>query len=436
MRLFLLMLLPWFLYAQTYTQLLNLLEKNHSFKSAKELEIASEALYQAAQGKNLPSLDATLSAIEFSETPTVIFNGAQTMPMGTLKHLEGALILSYPLFSGFAISSAIDKSKLEYEQANLKLINLKRNLAMHVTQLFSSILAEEKVILALFDSQHAIDDAYKKAKGFYDNGLLAMSELYAIEAKKYDIEAQLIHHRNQKKQLLNQLSLLVNTKVETLSPFKKSEIFALLGSEEAKSLALNEREDLHVMAKAIDVAQSNVTLAQSKNYPNVALVGVFKHQGDSLALNGDGYTNANKSYVGVTFSWNVFNGYTDMRTIDAARASKLSAYFNLEEYKQRVETEVENTLLEIQTLQAKLQSALREEKANEAYTHLTQGRFDNQLISADELSRAIASLAIAKAKVATLESDFFNQSALLWLQCGWKAFEQKIGTFHQNASNN
>ena len=431
MRLSLLLLLPLWLNAQTYTELLTLLEKSNNYKSAKALESASESLYQAALGRELPSLDATLSAIEFNEIPNMTLH-LPSFPItkadvGTRRHLEGALILSYPLFTGFAISAAIDKAKFEHEEAHLKVINLKRNLAMHVTQLFSTIIAEEKVIDALKSSEIAINQAYKKAKGFYENGLLAQSELYAIEAKKYDIEAQILHHHNQKKQLLNQLSLVVNTKIETLSAGTFN-TFEIPNETEALSTALNEREDVHAMAKAIDVAQSSVTLAKSKNYPTLAMVGVLKRQGDSLELNGDGYTNADKSYVGLSASWNLFNGYSDAHNIDAARASKMSAFFNLEEYKQHVSLEVENTVLEIKTLETKLQSAHHEAKANESYTNLTQGRFDNQLISADELSRAIANLATTKAKVATLQSELFNQSALLWLECGWSVFEKKVLT--------
>jgi len=433
MRLLLFFFLPYFLYGQTYTELLNLLEHSNSYKSAKELENASESLYQAAQGKNLPSLDATLSAIEFNEIPNMTLHlpsfPVTKADVGTRKHLEGALVLSYPLFTGFAISASIDKAKFEHEQATLKVTNLKRNLAMHVTQLFSTIIAEGKAIEALQSSQSAINQSYKKAKGFYDNGLLAQSELYAIEAKKYDIEAQILHHQNQKKQLLNQLSFIVNTKIETLTT-DSFKAFDIPNETEAAQIALNEREDLHVMEKAIDVAQSSIELAKSKNYPTFAMVGVLKRQGDSLELNGDGYTNADKSYVGLSASWNLFNGYSDAHTIDAARASKMSAFFNLEEYKQQVSVEVENTQLEIKTLQAQLQSALLEEKASESYTNLTQGRFDNQLVSADELSRAIANLASTKAKVATLQSELFNQSARLWLECGWSVFEKKALTQH------
>ena len=431
MRALIFCLIPLWLCAQTYTELLQLLEKSPSYQSAKELEKAAESFYLASKGKNLPSLDATMSAIEFNDIPSMTLHlpsfPITSAPAGTRKHLEGALVLSYPLFTGFAITSAIDKAKLESDQASLKVTNLKRNLAMQVTQLYSTILAEEKVIEAWQRSQKALNDSFKKAKGFYDNGLLAQSELYAIEAKLYDANANVLHHQNLRKQLLNQLSYLLSTKIESLNATTPSlKAFVIPSEEDAKSFALLYREDLRVMEKAIDIAQSSVELAKSKNYPNVALVGAVKRQGDSMELNGDGYTNANKSYAGISVTWNVFNGYSDANAIDAARASKMAAFFNLEEYRQRIEVEVQNTHLELQTLEAKLRSALLEAKANETYAHLTQGRFDNQLVSADELSRALATLASSHAKVASLQSELFNQSALLWLECGWDMFEKHV----------
>lgn len=432
MRYFVLLLFPLWLHAQTYTELLNLLEHSHNYQSAKALENASEALYQASLGKNLPSLDATLSAIEFNEIPTMTLHlpsfPITTAEMGTRRHLEGALVLSYPLFTGFAISSSIDKAKLEYEQASLKVTNFKRNLAMHVTQLYSAILSEDKVIEALQSSYAALNLSYKKAKGFYDNGLLAQSELYAIEAKTYDMQAQILKHQNQKKQLFNQLSLILSTKISTLTP--QNIVFDIPEFSEAKAVALSEREDLLALYKALDIAQSNVRLAQSKLYPNLALVGVLKRQGDSLDLNGDGYTNADKSYAGISISWNLFSGYTDMHTIDAARASKLAAFSDLEAYKEHILTEIDNTMLEIQTLKDNLISAEKEERARSEYAKLTQGRFDNQLISADELSRAIANLATIKAKIASLQSDIFYQNTLLLLECGWNIFEKKTLQAH------
>jgi outer membrane protein TolC len=426
MRFLLLLLLPVWLLAHTYVDLLALLESNYRYQSEKALQEAAESLYQAAQGKNLPSLDASLSAIEFNEVPSMtISTFGTTAPVGTKKHAEGALILAYPLFSGFAISAAIDKAKLQSEQASLKLSNLKRNLAVQTTFLYSAIIAEEKTLLALESSYEAIKKAYAKAKGYYDNGLLAQSELFAIQAKQYDIQSQIFDHQNAREQYLNQLRALLNANIVSIDS-NGALSFNLPNEKELMQTALEEREDLQALARSIDVAQSNVTLAQSTQYPNVALVGVLKHQGDSLELNGDGYTNADKSYVGLSVSWNLFNGFSDARNIDAARAAKLSAFFDLEAYKQEVTTEVGNGFLELHTLENKLLSAQEELSASQTYAALSQGRFDNQLISADELSRSLASLASSEAKVFVIQSRLFNQKARLWLLCGWNAFEKQV----------
>lgn len=420
--------LPVFLLAHNYSDLLNMLEKNQSYQSAKELERASMMLYEASRGKNLPTLDATMSAVYLNDTPTMHMHLPSQQPLsaqvGKKEQYSGSLVLTYPLFTGFAISSSIDKAKFEQEKASLSLINLKRNLALQMTELYSAVLTEQQSLKAYESSHIAISDAYNKANGFYKNGLLAQSELFAIEAKKYEMQAQIADSKNKIMQLLNQISRIVQTKIDNITPIanqlKEPDI------KSAKDVALEHREDLLSVGKTLDIAQSNIELAKSKYYPTISLVGAIKREGDSLELNGDGYSNPDKSYAGVAVSYNLFNGLSDAKNLEAARASKMSAFHDFEEYKSQINTELDNGFLELYTIDSKLQSALEEEKASEAYAKLAEGRFNNQLISADELSRSIASLAGVKAKVASLRSQKFNQTSRLWLMCGYASFEKNV----------
>ena len=65
-------------------------------------------------------------------------------------------------------------------------------------------------------------------------------------------------------------------------------------------------------------------------------------------------------------------------------------------------------------------------KASTEYANLIRGRFDNQLASADELSRSIADWAAVKAKASILASERFNQTAILWLEAGLGTYQEKI----------
>ncbi|MDP3586876.1 MAG: TolC family protein [Sulfuricurvum sp.] len=416
-------ILPTFLLAQSYPEVMSNLEHSLTLKSAQQLEIAAWESYRAAEGRNLPALDISISAIKFHEIPTATFASTK-LPMGTKKHTEGSLTLTYPLFSGFAISSSIEKAKYSHEKVLLEVADLKRNLFLNATKLYSAVAAADEIIAAQEEAKNAITESYTKAKGLYDNGMLAPAELYAIEAKKFEIDAQITESKNRKLQALNQLTYLSGEKIKsahipvnTLPEIEENDMIAI---------ALTQREDLLALAKSMDIAQSDITLARSRYYPNLALVGSLKGQGDSFEFDGDGYTNGNKSYAGIVASWNLFSGFSDVHTTESAKAVKLASVITLEDYKHRIATEISNTYLDIKATQSKIESAQMQVKASAEYAKLIRGRFDNQLASADELSRSIADLAAVKAKASILASELFNQTAILWLEAGLSTYQEKI----------
>jgi outer membrane protein len=425
MKLFIL-LIPSLVLGQSYPEIIESLNTSLSVQNAQQIQKAAYENAKVTEGKNYPTVDATLSFIRFQETPSVTFYSPapQTAPMGTKDHAQGALNITYPLFSGFAINSLNDKASIEHEKAQLAVSDLKRNLYLNATQLYGAVISSDNTIQAHMEAKKAMDNAYAKAKGFYDHGLLAPAELYAIEAKQHGVNAQLSQAKNRKKQALNQLSYLTHSDIKEVIPF--TDILTVASHDELLSIALYEREDLKALSKGLNLTQNNITLAKSQYYPNIALIGAIKHQGNTLELNGDGYSNANKSYAGATASWNLFNGMSDSHAVQAAQAQKLSAQLTYEDYKNKVTMEIDNAYEELNTLENMLQSVQMEVKAAQEYTSLTRGRFENKLASADELSRAIADLSSIKAKEAILKSDLFTQKATLWLLGGLKVYEEKV----------
>lgn len=420
------LILPTLIWGQNYQEVINSINTAPSVQSAQHLQKAAYENTRIAEGKNYPTIDATLSAIHFQETPSVTFYSPlpQTAPMGTKNHTEGAVTITYPLFSGFSISALNDKAAIEHEKAQLAVSDLKRNLYLNATQIYATVISADSTIQAHLEAKKAMDDAYAKAKGFYENGLLAPSELYSIEAKQHSVEAQVSQAKSRKRQALNQLSYLTHSEIKEAIPF--TDTLDAPPHDALLTVALSEREDLKALVKGLNLAHSDITLAKSRYYPNIALIGAVKHQGNTLELNGDGYSNANKSYAGAAASWNLFNGMSDSHAIQAAQAQKLSSQLTYEDYKNKITMEINNAYETLSTLESMEHSAKMEIKAAQEYTKLTQGRFDNKLASADELSRAIADLSTAKAKEAMLNSNLFTQKATLWLLGGLRVYEEKV----------
>ena len=404
------LLLPSLLLAQSYTQIIKSVNNSLTLKSAIQMQTAAQKLYESTKSKNYPTLDASFTAFRLFQTPTITFyQGSHPVdtPMGTKNNFQGAISLKYPLFSGFAISGMIDQAKFQSKQAKLKIENLRRNLYLNVTKLTVAITSIKKSLEAMQKAKEATKKVLQKAQGFYSNGLIPPSELYNIKAKKYQIEANITELALRQKQLLNQLSYILNTKIKSVELPAISHI--KLDKETLLQKALNSREDIQALKAALKTNKAKVEIAKSSYYPSLILKAELKRQGDTLKLNGNGYTNPDQSYVGATFNWNLFNGMSDIKKVEAAKLKELAITTKLNDYKERVRQEIENAFLELDALRSKLKSAEMETKAKEEYYKLTLGRFENQLSSADELSRSIADLATAEAKNAIIQNKLFEQ---------------------------
>ena len=350
------------------------------------------------------------------------------IPMGRTRQFVGELRISYPLFTGFAVTAQIDRSRLEAQRARLKVLDAKRNLILQATELYGAIEATESALHAQQEAKRATLTALKRAEGFYKNGLLPPADLYNIKARVYDVEAAITETQSRKEQLLNRLSYLSGMQIRSIHGTIPLPNPASVGK--VKEQAYRYRSDIRALQTLLRVDDAQIRLAESRYYPTVGVAAALKRHGDTLALNGDGFTNADQSYLGVDLSWNLFNGGSDQHTVEAARYRKLSAASSLLDYRRRVATEIDNAFAELRALRSKLKSARMQVKAQEEYYKLTLGRFDNQLASADELSRSIADLANARARAAGVRSQIRVQKAKIWLLSGVKGFERKLGIGH------
>ena len=417
------------LQAQSYREIVKNITKTPAMQSAQLLQKAAEEAAYASEGKALPSLDLNLQGAWLKDTPMMILHTglgpSSPLPMGRTRSFTGELKLSYPLFTGFALSAQIDRARLEAQRARLKVLDARRNLILSATELYGAIEATQAALQALYKAKKATISAFKKAEGLYKNGLIPPVDLYNIKARVYDVDASITEARSRRVQLLNRLSYLAGERISGLNgtiPLATPPASASLKRE-----AYHRRSDLRALQTLLRVDEAQIRLAESRYYPTVGVAAALKRQGDTLSLNGDGYTNADRSYLGMEVSWNLFSGGSDRHTVEAARYKRLSAASGLLDYRRRVDTEIDNAYAQLRALRSKLKSATMRVRAQEEYYKLTRGRFDNQLASADELSRSIADLANARAQKASIESSIRVQRAKIWLLSGVESFEKTLG---------
>jgi len=428
MKKFILLAIPLFLSAYGLNDVLKGVDNNLLIKSSNIKTKALKKMVGFYEGKDYPSLNLDFKAIRLKDTPSATFTippmPSITTAMGTRTNISAEVGFVYPVFTGYAVQNSIKKVKLEVIKSSLKTKNLKRELYLKSIMLYSTIFSIDQAIKATKEAIKALDISLKKANQLYKNSLINLSEVYNIKAKKYDDVATLQTLKAKRNSLANTLFYISGVKLK--NSIKLSKNITLKSEDSIIKDALTDREDIKSIEKELDIAQSDIKLAQSGFYPSVALVGGIKKQGDTLRLNGNGFSNADQSYIGLDIKWNIFDGFAKDRQKEAAMLKKEATMIYLNDYKNVVKTNIENSFFTLKSFVSKLSAAKEQLKSQREYYKLIKGRFENALSSADELSRAIASLANAKAKFQQYKAKIFFQKYKIILQTGLKHFKEKI----------
>jgi outer membrane protein len=415
--------------AQTLPELVAASKSAPLLKAADAQSDVYIARSGAAQSAAYPSLDAVLTGTYLKDKPLVFVHGGSGLPAGTALQTQaqelyfGAVKLTYPLFTGFAVSAGIDAANIEAMQSRLKAEESRRNLYLQLVRTYAEAVAAKALRQADDEAMKAMQRSYDKAEGFYKKGLLAESELLRIKADRIAIGAERIRDNNRYETALLQLSYLSDTNVTAVAPLpqpKAADPAAVLNK------ALAKRPDLRVLKTQLQLAVAHEDAAESGYYPRVSLYAQVASQVDTPALDGYGYTNKDKSAAGFEISYNLFSGFKTRYEREAAKKEQLGARWTLSAYEQQIRTEIRSSLLSLRSLRSQRDAARARLEAEAAYCARIEGQFEYQLADADLLSRAIAARTRARAGLAVAEARLYTAYATLQLQISPDAFEAAL----------
>ena len=413
-------LLPIFLNAENFNELIKLINNSNIVKIyEKNIEIQKKRLNQAI-AKNYGRLDLEYDYEYLADRPVMKMNSPEPiaaenlgsaplyplvyknihskLTVGKKNNFVGSLTYSYPLFTGFAISNLIDVEKLNLIKSKLKLQNIKRNLKLKIAKIYAEIYAIKKKIYALNEAKDALLAAKEKAKALYNEGLINKSTLDEIDAKYYEIKANIDEVKAQKKSLFNILKYIINKKINSISKLPNISL---------KSVEFLNRPDILEIKKTLQIATKNIDLQKSNFYPKIFIQAGIKKEATDATLNNNDYRNIDNSYVALSFKYNIFNGGADRAKIEEAKITKIKSYIFFRDYFNKVKTDYKNDLLNLNAFKNRLLSAKKEIKARRSYYEYIKAKFDEGLADVTDLNDAIAKLAAAKAKKDYIKSQIF-----------------------------
>ncbi len=404
MKKMILLSIPFMLFAYSFQELTSLVNNSLIIKQQRQYIKIQKAKIGISKAKNYGSLDASYNATYFQDSPAIKINIAGTKEIiqsGLKDNYIGAITYSYPLFNGFAINANINKAKLHFIKAKLKLKDDKRVLILNIAKLYSLIYAKKELIKALQFSKIALLNAKSQIKLSFIQGLVDMHEVDNINAKYYELIAKLQNIKTQKNNLLRTLSYLVNKQILSIStlPTLKKVNFLIP--------RISSRADVLVIQKELAIDNQNIKIAKSRFYPTVEAQVAIKRVANLVQLNKNYYQNKNQSYVAIEIKYNIFNGDADKSTLEAKELQKLSTTTFYDNYLKNILKNYYNNVNNYKALKIRLTAVQKAKIASKSYFTYMQARFKQGLISSIDLNYAISELAKSNAEVAQIKADLF-----------------------------
>ena len=352
--LFLLMLLPWQLVAQS-NELLSYkgaieLALNHNY----DIQIAKNTASMASVENNignagfLPRADLNSNGtVANSQTKQEFSNGQTVNKSGVItKNFNAGLQLSYTLFDGFKMFATKERLALLEEQGELNLKLQLENTIEAVTLNYYQIVKQEQSIKGILAMMEVTQERLKLAETKLTIG--SGSKVEVLQAK-LDLNAQ-------KSNLLLQRSLLQEAKNNLLQVMQAPQLkhFSVDSTFEFEPLSSIDviRQKIESNNRNVQLAKQMllITDAEMKEIKSQSLprLGLLSNHSFSRNQSTAGFALFNQNLgnsVGFNFTWNIFNGFIQKRQLEVARIQQHSNRLQVDRVLSSLYTESENAYM-------------------------------------------------------------------------------------------
>lgn len=337
----------------------------------------------------------------------------------------GSLNLTQPVFQGFNLLAGWQKAQLNKESTEAQLTDVELTLVESVQSNFLSLLKARMDVKSAEDSVARLESQLKVTTAFYDVGLRPKAEVLDAEVDLATAKQELLKARNnvstQEAQLNTLLNIPIEAPVEYVGELKY--IPFGLSLKDCLTRAYANRPDLIIGQKSVDMAQKDVTMAESSFYPKVDATWDYVNRGDNPGLDGGGaYSERSSEYwtAGVGATMNIFQWGAD--------------YYNSRQYAQvvkQMEADLENTrlnagfevkrsLLSIQEAADRITVAQKSVVAAEEAYRMAVARYQAQVGTNTDVLNAQERLTFAEAQLSQALADYGTAVSALYVAMGEK----------------
>ena len=368
-------------------------------QAATEQQQQAEETAKAAAADLLPKLSTSYSYYRLNDKPYGIFGPAGKIYIADQDDHTWKISAVQPLFTGFALTSKKKMAGLEAEGKELARKQAVLDLVKNVKVAYYRIILARKRLQVARQMVDNLTAHEHDTEILYRQGMIAYNDL--LQAKVARSQTHLQQEKTERDLTLAKaaLNLLMDHNLQQRFKVAELAIEPETSDEKLESLfqeALDQRPEISHLQVQLDQARMAVTMARSRYYPRVSLIGSYAQNGHNFGGSDNDYRNSDTAAVGLQADWTLF----EWGKTRAEEKQSLHALKALENKMSAVKNQV---CLEVQTAFSNLQLAAVNTRTAEAAVaqaeenyRITNVQYQQQMASSTTLLDAVTFLSKIK----------------------------------------
>ncbi|MBN2123033.1 MAG: TolC family protein [Deltaproteobacteria bacterium] len=290
------------------------LANNWSIKAASERIREAEEVKEQAKKEFYPKLSTSYGYTHLSEVtrsaPISLgdFGEIPAYDLNTQDNYQWKMTVKQPLFTGYALISAYELSKLGIDLNMVALESKRLDLALRVKEAYFNILGAQKALEVTTKAVEALESNVKVARSFYNVGMIPINDLLKVEVELSNAEQNRVKAQSGVELAKNAFNAVLARPV--LSPLHVEDILVYRPEtgnfEEFLSTALKNRPEIRQIDINLLQADQQIRLAKSKFYPEAALNYDYIKEGDEPGVSGSAFHDSSYWQVTAGLTWTFF----------------------------------------------------------------------------------------------------------------------------------
>ncbi len=392
---------------------------NRGYLAAKqEVESVAQQVKQA-RADFFPKVDLSYLFRNWRDDPYAVFDDMQ-FQIAPQSVNRWDLQLNQPIFTGFALSSQLNISKMNLKMAENRREETRLNTVRDVERAFWNVLLGQKLLQVARDNVSSLEVQRRNAQANFDQGFVAQNDVLKADVVLAQARQRERTAGKQLTILRSRLNQILDIDLQTALTLFEGEIRLQEAPplERLNSLADERRPEYLSIQTAIRQAEEGITAARSRYYPRLSGYAMYYRDGDNFVANNNPFSNDHNAAVGLRVDWNWFEGGKTDAMAKEFKYRQKALEEKRSELKQQIHLQVEDSFEQLGVARENLstaQAALKQAEENERMTTI---QYREQLV---------IFLEVLNAQVLLSQSRVDYYEALYGFKLAWADLERAVG---------